>query len=44
MSNKSTTIKSFKMKIGDTRYLFRVYVCADPSTGKEQTTTRPGFK
>lgn len=39
-----TTIKSYTLKNGDKRYQFQVYVGIDPLTGKEQRTTRRGFK
>lgn len=38
------TIKEYKLKNGDKRYMFQVYVGVDPLTGKEQRTTRRGFK
>ncbi|AMW99785.1 site-specific integrase [Rummeliibacillus stabekisii] len=39
-----TNIKSYQLKNKETRYKFYVYVGVDPLTGKEQTTTRSGFK
>lgn len=39
-----TTIKSYHLKNNETRYKFHVYVGTDSLTGKEQTTTRSGFK
>lgn len=39
-----TTIKSYTLKNGDKRYQFQIYVGIDPLTGKEQRTTRRGFK
>lgn len=39
-----TTIKSYQLKNNETRYKFHVYVGTDSLTGKEQTTTRSGFK
>ncbi|WP_342544896.1 site-specific integrase [Lysinibacillus sp. FSL K6-4013] len=39
-----TNIKSYQLKNKETRYKFHVYVGVDPLTGKEQTTTRSGFK
>lgn len=39
-----TNIKSYQLKNKETRYKFYVYVGIDPLTGKEQTTTKNGFK
>lgn len=39
-----TTIKSYTLKNGEKRYQFQIYVGIDPLTGKEQRTTRRGFK
>ena len=39
-----TTIKSYSLQNGDKRYQFQLYVGVDPLTGKEQRTTRRGFK
>lgn len=39
-----TTIKSYSLQNGEKRYQFQVYVGVDPLTGKEQRTTRRGFK
>ena len=36
------TIKSYKSK-GKTKYMFKVYLGTDPSTGKRIDTTRRGF-
>ena len=40
----STIIDSYKLKNGDKRYMFKIYVGINPLTGKEQRTTRRGFK
>ena len=37
-------IKSYKLKTGEVRYKFHIYVGTDSLTGKEKTTTRSGFK
>ncbi len=42
--SKQTTIKSYKLKNNETRYMFQIYIGVDPLTGKEQSTTRRGFK
>ncbi|TQR14758.1 site-specific integrase [Psychrobacillus soli] len=42
--SKQKTIKSYKLKNNETRYMFHLYVGVDPLTGKEQNTTRRGFK
>ena len=42
--SKQTTIKSYKLKSNATRYMFHLYIGVDPLTGKEQSTTRRGFK
>ncbi|MFJ7952192.1 tyrosine-type recombinase/integrase [Lysinibacillus sp. NPDC096418] len=39
-----TTIKSYSLQNGEKRYQFQLYVGVDPLTGKEQRTTRRGFK
>ncbi|MEK4627353.1 MAG: site-specific integrase [Solibacillus sp.] len=41
---KSTTIESYTRKDGQKLYRFKFYVGLDPLTGKEQRTTRSGFK
>ncbi|WP_190323462.1 tyrosine-type recombinase/integrase [Rummeliibacillus sp. TYF-LIM-RU47] len=41
---KETTIKPYKLKNGDTRYMFKIYVGIDPLTGRQHSTTRRGFK
>lgn len=38
------TIKEYTLKNGEKRYMFQVYVGVNPLTGKEQRTTRRGFK
>lgn len=38
------TIKSYELKNGEKRYMFQVYVGVNPLTGKDQRTTRRGFK
>ncbi|MEQ6856091.1 site-specific integrase [Lysinibacillus capsici] len=40
----TTTIELYKLKDGQKRYRFKVYVGVDPLTGKEKRTTRSGFK
>lgn len=42
--SKQPTIKSYKLKNNETRYMFQLYIGVDPLTGKEQSTTRRGFK
>lgn len=37
-------IKKYKLKNGDTRYMFQIYVGTDKATGKQKRTTRRGFK
>ena len=45
MSKKQTTsIESYQLKSGEKRYRFQMYLGVDPLTGKEQRTTRRGFK
>lgn len=39
-----TTIKNYTLQNGEKRYQFQMYVGVDPLTGKEQRTTRRGFK
>lgn len=39
-----TTIKSYQKKDGKTYFMFKLYIGVDPLTGKEQYTTRRGFK
>lgn len=39
-----TTIKSYSLQNGEKRYQFQLYVGVDSLTGKEQRTTRRGFK
>lgn len=41
---KDTTIESYKLKTGEKRYKFQIYVGIDSLTGKEQRTTRRGFR
>lgn len=38
------TFEQYKKKNGSTAWLFRTYLGVDPSTGKQITTTRRGFK
>ncbi|MBG9691376.1 integrase [Lysinibacillus sphaericus] len=38
------TIQSYELKNGQKRYMFQLYIGVDPLTGKEQRTTRRGFK
>lgn len=42
--SKQPTIKSYKLKNNETRYMFQLYIGVNPLTGKEQSTTRRGFK
>lgn len=42
--SKQTTIKNYKLKSNETRYMFHLYIGVDPLTGKELSTTRRGFK
>lgn len=45
MHKKSlSTIKSYALKNGEKRYQFQIYIGTDPLTGKQQRTTRRGFK
>jgi len=37
-------VKSYKLKNGEKRYKFQIYVGVDPLTGRERCTTRRGFK
>ncbi len=37
-------IESYKLKSGETRYKFNVYLGINPLTGKEMRTNRSGFK
>lgn len=41
---KTTTIESYTFKDGQKGYMFQLYIGVDPLTGKEQRTTRRGFK
>ncbi|WP_285397280.1 site-specific integrase [Lysinibacillus sp. fls2-241-R2A-57] len=41
---KSSTIESYVLKNGQKRYQFQLYVGTNPLTGKQQRTTRRGFK
>lgn len=42
--SKSTSIKMYTKKNNETCYMFKLYCGIDPLTGKEQYTTRRGFK
>lgn len=45
MAKKSTTsIESYTLKSGETRYKFQIYLGVDPLTRKELRTTRSGYK
>jgi integrase len=45
MTKKNATpIESYTLADGEKRYMFKVYIGVDPLTGKEQRTTRRGFK
>ncbi|MEM5672805.1 Arm DNA-binding domain-containing protein [Bacillus cereus] len=37
-------IKAYNLKNGEKRYQFQIYIGIDPLTGKQQRTTRRGFK
>ncbi|BDH62891.1 site-specific integrase [Lysinibacillus sp. PLM2] len=41
---KTTPIECYTLKNGQKLYRFKIYVGVDPLTGKEQRTTRSGFK
>jgi len=41
---KTSIIKPYTKKSGEKCYMFKLYVGVDPLTGKEQYTTRRGFK
>lgn len=41
---QTTTIESYTLKNGQKLYRFKVYIGVDSLTGKEQRTTRSGFK
>ncbi|SOC13515.1 site-specific recombinase XerD [Ureibacillus xyleni] len=41
---KTTSIRSYTLKNGEKRYMFKVYLGVDPLTGKQKDTTRRGFK
>lgn len=41
---KTSIIKSYIKKNGEKCYMFKLYVGVDPLTGKEQYTTRRGFR
>lgn len=41
---KDSPIKSYKLKNGDLRYEFQVYLGVDPLTGNQKNTTRRSFK
>lgn len=41
---KTPPIKPYKLKNGETRYMFKIYIGVDPLTGKERSTMRRGFK
>lgn len=42
--SKSSAIESYVLKNGQKRYQFQLYVGTNPLTGKQQRTTRRGFK
>lgn len=44
MKNNTTSIESYKLKNGETRYKFQIYLGKDSLTGKDRRTTRSGFK
>lgn len=37
------SIKPYRTKAGETKYLFKIYKGVNPATGKKETTTRRGF-
>lgn len=41
---QTTTIQEYNLKSGEKRFMFQLYIGVDPLTGKEQRTTRRGFK
>lgn len=41
---KARNIECYTLKDGEKRYMFQLYIGVDPLTGKEQRTTRRGFK
>lgn len=41
--SKNTAIKPYKLKNGETRYMFRISLGTDPLTGKQRNTTRRSF-
>lgn len=41
---KTSPIKPYELKNGETRYMFKIYIGVNPLTGKERSTTRRGFK
>lgn len=42
--SKSSNIESYTIKNGEKRYQFQLYIGTNPLTGKQQRTTRRGFK
>lgn len=44
VKKKATPIESYTLADGQKRYMFKIYLGVDPLTGKEQRTTRRGFK
>ncbi|AVK85934.1 site-specific integrase [Lysinibacillus sp. B2A1] len=44
VKKKTSIIESYKLKNGQTRYMFQIYIGTDPLTGKQQRTTRRNFK
>lgn len=44
VKKKATPIESNTLTDGQKRYMFKIYLGVDPLTGKEQRTTRRGFK
>ncbi|WP_305143797.1 site-specific integrase [Lysinibacillus sp. FSL M8-0337] len=44
MKKKISPVNSYKLKNGETRYEFPIYLGVDPLTGKQKRTTRRGFK
>ena len=44
MNKSVANIESYKLKNGQTRYQFQLYVGVDSLTGKQKRTTRRGFK
>ena len=44
MKGKDKMIKKYKLKNGDTRYMFHSYIGVDPVTDKDVYRKRSGFR